>query len=133
MNYRGEYESLFIRPTLQWQNGGSAEGWLVQPYFDWQMDFGRLELTAGIHASVYTVLRDEVLPEPRLSLSYQLGQGRLNLSYGLHSQLLPLQLNALKSKFQTAPPAPLPTKSVLTTLLSRSMEPIGASSFQLLR
>ncbi|MBK8564161.1 MAG: TonB-dependent receptor [Saprospiraceae bacterium] len=105
MNYRGEYESLFIRPTLQWQNGGSAEGWLVQPYFDWQMDFGRLELTAGIHASVYTVLRDEVLPEPRLSLSYQLGQGRLNLSYGLHSQLLPLQLNALKSKFQTAPPA----------------------------
>ncbi len=105
MNYRGEFESLFIRPTLQWQTGGTAKGWVVQPHFDWQMDFGRLELIAGIRASIYTVLRNEVMPEPRLSLGYQLGQGRLSLSYGLHSQLLPLQLNALKSGFATEFPS----------------------------
>ncbi|MCC6725010.1 MAG: TonB-dependent receptor [Saprospiraceae bacterium] len=105
MNYGGEYGTFFKRPTVLWENGGTAAGWVAQPYFDWQMNLRGLEIIAGLHTSLYTVLGNEVLPEPRLSLGYQLGQGRLSLSYGLHSQLLPLQVNALKSKFATEYPA----------------------------
>ncbi len=105
MNYGGEFDTYFKRPIVQWENSGTANGWLFQPYFDWQADFGRLDFTAGVRFSVYDLIGSQLVPEPRLALGYQIGQGRLSLSYGLHSQLLPLQVNALKSKFTTGYPS----------------------------
>ncbi len=88
------YRSLFKNNFVFFNNGGDATGWLVQPFVEWHGKFReKLEVVAGLHASIFTTLRKEIIPEPRLSFNYDLGRGKLVFAYGLHSQRLPYQLN----------------------------------------
>lgn len=90
------FHALYENSTVNFENGGDATGWIVQPFMEWHASFGKkTTVVAGMHASVFTILKNEVLPEPRISINYDLGKSRLSLAYGLHSQNLPTQLNAL--------------------------------------
>jgi hypothetical protein len=66
---------------------------LARGYAQWQQRFGsRLTGNAGIHL-LYMGLNNEVSPEPRLGLSYQLTQkGSLNAGLGIHSQVQPKEV-----------------------------------------
>ncbi len=89
------FHSFFKNNFVFFENGGDAAGWLVQPFAEWRANFGeRLEVVAGLHASIFTMLQKEVLLEPRFNLNYGLGRGKLALAYGRHSQNMPTYLMA---------------------------------------
>ncbi len=89
------FYAFYKNSFVNFENGGDATGWLVQPFFDWHFSLGeKIKVVAGLHSTIFTLLRKEALLEPRLSLDYNLGRGTLSLAYGLHSQNLPTQLNA---------------------------------------
>lgn len=89
------YRSFLKNNFVFFNNGGDVRGWLVQPFVAWHGRFGeKLEVVAGLHASIFTMLKNEKLLEPRLNVSYGSGRGKLSLAYGRHSQSLPTYLMA---------------------------------------
>lgn len=102
------FQSFFKNDEVLFEDGGTAEGWLVQPFAEWKGRFWEnLEVVAGLHASIFTMQSSEVLLEPRLNLNYGLGKSRFTLAYGRHSQRMPTYLMASKyagknTKAQTA-------------------------------
>lgn len=102
------YRSLFKNNFAYFNNGGNATGWLVQPFFEFHFNLSKkFEIVAGVHASIITTLRKEVLPEPRLSINYSLGRGNLVLAYGRLSQYLPVQVltSSYATKYTSVPRA----------------------------
>jgi hypothetical protein len=78
---------------------GEVEGWLLQPWVEWETRLASwLELRTGLHLSYFTYIPDRAVPELRLSLNL-LPDGRhsISLSYGLNSQTQLAQLYALPS------------------------------------
>lgn len=67
---------------------GSGNGWLVQPYANWQSKLSPgLTSNLGLHYSYFSFNGSNAL-EPRASLDWAPSTGnRWSLSYGLHSQL----------------------------------------------
>ncbi|HTI07123.1 MAG TPA: TonB-dependent receptor [Puia sp.] len=66
---------------------------LLQPYLQGKYRFSdKLTVTAGLHGLYYSFSRTGAI-EPRASLSYQVAEnGTISLSYGLHSQLQPMDV-----------------------------------------
>ncbi len=66
---------------------GKGDGWLLQPYFNWQQQWRRLTLNAGLQASWFMFNETGSL-EPRVSVEWKPALNQhLSLAYGLHSQL----------------------------------------------
>lgn len=104
--HSGDVAVFLQRRTAIWDYDGSASGWVVQPFFDWNANLTeRLTVVAGLHSSIYTILRQQQLLEPRLSINYRLRNGNFGLGYGLHSQTLPVQLNALDYPAESVQPS----------------------------
>ncbi|NJM93903.1 MAG: TonB-dependent receptor, partial [Cytophagales bacterium] len=80
-------DSLWLR---RWDAQGSA--WLLQPFVQWKHKFNdRLDASIGVHFQHFTLNKASSSLEPRLALSYDLGQQQtVSLGAGLHSQTQPL-------------------------------------------
>ncbi len=101
----GDFDVFLRKRAVIWDFSGSASGWVVQPFVDWNAQIGeRLEVMAGLHASFFSIQRKQQLFEPRLDLRYRVGDGNIGLAYGLHSQALTMQLNTLDYGSKAAAP-----------------------------
>ncbi|MCY7355928.1 MAG: TonB-dependent receptor [Rudanella sp.] len=67
---------------------GVLGAWLVQPYANYQWTPSeKLRLNAGLHGNLFTLNKNSLSLEPRLSLRWQpIDRHALTLAYGLHSQ-----------------------------------------------
>jgi len=89
---REQYELRSVQAFDEVVAAGEGAGWLVQPYVNWQQQWRRLVLNAGLHASYFTFNETGSL-EPRVSLEWKpSGNQSLSVGYGLHSQLQAPQL-----------------------------------------
>lgn len=68
---------------------GKMNGWLLQPFFDWEARFNaQWTLKAGFRLSHFTRIADEPATEPRFTLIWTPDtRRRISLSYGLLAQL----------------------------------------------
>lgn len=67
---------------------GVLGAWLVQPYANYQWTPSeKLSLNVGLHGNLFTLNKNSLSLEPRLSLRWQpIDRHALTLAYGLHSQ-----------------------------------------------
>ncbi len=70
-----------------------GDGWLLQPFIHWQLKPNeRFEINAGLHYQHF-LMNDTYSVEPRLGLSYDLGNGNtVSFGAGRHSQILPVNI-----------------------------------------
>ncbi len=81
-----DYNSIFISNFSTNLIDGEDQGWLIEPFVDFETKLGKnVTLNAGLHY-VYFTLNETQSIEPRTSLTYHLnGNQSLSLAYGLHS------------------------------------------------
>ena len=84
-----EDSSEALRPVSDFR--GSS--WLFQPYVQYQYKFNdRLTLNSGLHFQYFAFNKSSAL-EPRIGLKWEYASNRsVNFAYGLHSQLLPINI-----------------------------------------
>ena len=89
-----DFQSDFQFKTGRFFLFGQVDGWLLQPYLDWEVRLSpKLELTAGLHFSHFTYSPKNTAAEPRLALSFFPDNGkRLSLAYSLNSQTQQAQI-----------------------------------------
>ncbi len=91
------FRSFYEYKTGLFSLSGRIEGWLLQPFVDWEIHLlPKLDLTAGLRLSHFTYDAANTSVEPRLALSFLPKNGqRLSLAYSLNSQVQQAQLYAL--------------------------------------
>ena len=95
-----DFRSFYEYKTGSFSFSGRLEGWLFQPFADWEIDLTpRLELTTGLRLSHFTYALGSTSFEPRISLSYSPGNGKqVSLAYSLNSQAQAPQVFAFLSQ-----------------------------------
>lgn len=89
---RHHYDLLAVQAFNEVVAEGKGSGWWIQPYANWQQQWRRFTLNAGLQASWFTFNETGTL-EPRLSLEWKPTPSQhLSIAYGLHSQLQAPQL-----------------------------------------
>lgn len=75
-------------PTVGSVQQGVLWAWLVQPYVNYQwMPSEKLTLNVGLHGNLFTLNKNSLSLEPRVSVRWQpLPRHAFTLAYGLHSQ-----------------------------------------------
>ena len=88
-------DSVFLATSDRFQTLTSVDGstQLIQPYLQWKFKASdELTFNAGVHAD-YLTLNDSYRIEPRAGVRWKVANNKsINLGYGLHSQVAPLDL-----------------------------------------
>lgn len=86
--------SFFKNDLTILESKSKVDGWVLQPFAEWQVNVGeRFDITMGVQGSHYAILKNGMLLEPRINVSYKPnGMSSLSLAYGAHSQSLPNQV-----------------------------------------
>lgn len=83
-----DFTSYFTSHSVLYSTTGTVAGWLLQPFVDWHAHLSqKFEISAGFQVSHFTYSPIDIVPEPRLALSFMPdARRRISLSYGLLSQ-----------------------------------------------